>query len=75
MTLDELIDAGELDGYTPEAPIGGMLPAAEIDREVAATATCSKCGEHGLDYHPYRIPDVSYRAFAVCPRCREAHEF
>ena len=75
MTLTELLESGELEGYLPEAPSGGLISGAEIDRQVAATASCSKCKHQGLQYHPFRVPGISYRAFAVCPLCDEAHEF
>ena len=75
MTLTELLDSGELEGYLAEAPTGGLISGAEIDRQVAASAVCSKCKHQGLEYHPFRVPGISYRAFAVCPLCGEAHEF
>src|SRR4030081_1830949 len=67
MTLTELLDSGELEGYLAEAPTGGLISGAEIDRQVAASAACSKCKHQGLEYHPFRVPGISYRAFAVCP--------
>jgi hypothetical protein len=75
MTLDDLLESGQLEGYIPEAPPGGLIDAAEVDGDVAAQATCIRCKHRGMDYRPFRIPAVSYRAFAVCPRCGEAHEF
>src|SRR3977135_4221557 len=41
MTLTELLESGELEGYLPEAPTGGLISGAEIDRQVAATAAWS----------------------------------
>ena len=35
MTLTELLDSGQLEGYLPEAPTGGLISGAEIDRQVA----------------------------------------
>lgn len=67
----------ESEGYEPGTPrpdpigIGGE----NIDREVCNQATCHACGYHGLIYHPYVIPGVSYRALAECPSCGETVEF
>jgi hypothetical protein len=52
MTLTELLESGQLEGYLPEAPSGGLISGAEIDRQVAASASCSKCKHQGLEYPP-----------------------
>src|SRR5882672_4031732 len=54
MTLTELLESGELEGYLPEAPTAGLISGAEIDRQVAASAACSRCKHRGLEYNPFR---------------------
>ena len=38
MTLTELLESGQLEGYLPEAPSGGLISGAEIDRQVLRAA-------------------------------------
>lgn len=83
MKLQELIDAGELEGFTPGLPptAGDPLGGTDIDVAAAEGTRCEPCGTW-REYRPFvreaeaiRFSLGDYRAFAVCPRCDEAVEF
>lgn len=60
-------------GYLPRPP---SLTAADIDRTVAANATCEACGRSGLAYEAYtRREPPTYIAVARCPSCGWGDEF
>lgn len=63
--------ATELRGYRP---VGPSREAEQIDASVCAESDCDECGHHGMRYQPY-TQNGSYRAFAVCPRCKHSVEF
>ena len=58
-------------GWRPKAP---SRLAEEIDSAVCAESVCANCGHRGLRYQPF-TRGGSYRAFAVCPKCKEEVEF
>lgn len=76
MTMEQIIADGELAGYRPGYPEG---MAARIDSDVCKESMCDNCGHKGLNCRGYILginPRVkSYRAFTVCPNCKEAEEF
>lgn len=83
VTLSDLIEDGELEGYKRRAPRHNTLVEG-IDAEVCAESTCSHCGHKGLGWVPFTRQytnewdgweRVSYRAFAECPACLHAEEF
>ena len=67
MTMFELLESGELDGY--ENAVGN-----DIDWDVATRTPCPNCGGR-CEYVAMRNDNGSYRAFAVCQKCQAAHEF
>lgn len=71
MTMEQIIGVGELAGYQPGYPEG---MAARIDSDVCKTSVCDNCGHDGLNCQGF-ISGKSYRAFVVCPSCKEAEEF
>lgn len=60
-----------LQDYRPVAP---SREAEAIDASVCRESVCDNCGHHGMVYRPY-TRGASYRAFAVCPKCKEEIEF
>ena len=78
ITTDDLSNQFDADGFVPGRPPHVHQEAIAIDREVAAEARCEECGEHGLEFQPYR-PRYSrqsgYRCMAYCCRCLAAFEF
>jgi hypothetical protein len=71
MTMEQIIEAGELADYKPGYPEG---MAARIDSDICKESKCDKCGHNGLNCRGF-ILKKSYRAFVVCPNCNEAEEF
>jgi hypothetical protein len=90
MKLEEIKGSGDLDGCLPGSPPYNPatgFDAGDSDAMICSTSTCTACGHHGMEFHPYireepsgrsRVtggPRYSYRAFAVCPACQDAAEF
>lgn len=71
MTIEEIIESGELAGYKPGFPEG---LAADIDSDVCRDSKCESCGHKGLNCRGF-VSRESYRAFALCPICKNAEEF
>lgn len=69
--MAQIIESGELDGY-----IAGFPPglAADIDNDVCKESKCESCGHKGMDCKGF-VSQKSYRAFSVCPNCKDASEF
>ena len=59
------------EGYRPGAP---SAEATKIDRMIASRSICNSCHIQGMEYAPYS-KEGSYRAFAICPRCKYFIEF
>lgn len=76
--MKNLVLEHDLTDYTPGAPSN---EAAAIDRLVAETTTCTKCGHVGMIYRPYTrkhgigVGHYAYRAIALCPMCDYSEEF
>lgn len=65
----------DLQGYRMGRPTWGLIDGARIDAQCCAEAECQNCGHKGMDYYPFvRDNPQSYRAFAVCPECRDTYE-
>ena len=74
MDLQALYEAG----YRQGEPYWGLIDGASIDQQVCAESKCDNCGHQGMDYKPFikdSIKPYSYRAFAVCPECKNSQEF
>lgn len=50
-------------------------PGNYIDARIPEHCTCQHCGHKGLGYLAYSNGHGGYRAFAVCPECKNATEF
>lgn len=73
VTLSDLIDDGELDGYVPGRRYNALT--AGVEEEVCAEAKCSFCGHEGLGCRSFLSTEHrSRRAFAECPACGNAEE-
>lgn len=71
MTMEQIIESGELAGYRPGYPEG---IAARIDSDVCKESKCDGCGHNGLNCRGF-VAARRYRAFIVCPNCKVAEEF
>jgi hypothetical protein len=75
--LDRLAADPDLDGYTLGYPSWGLFPGGDIDRKIAATTNCPKCGRYGREHAGFVAADGSHswRGFAICPSCGWPEEF
>lgn len=71
VTLSDLIDDGELDGFKRGTRYNALT--AGVEEEVCAAARCPCCGHEGLGVVSFFRPG-SRRAFACCPACDAAEE-
>ena len=71
VTIADLIDDGELDGYSRGSRYNALT--AGIEEEVCAAARCPFCGHEGLEVASFLRPG-SRRAFACCPACAACEE-
>lgn len=76
MSIETLIEKMAERGYRQECPPRtGLVDGASIDRQVCEESQC-ECGWRGMYYLPfYNHKLESYRAFAVCGKCRRYFEF
>lgn len=88
MKFQDLINAGELQGYRPGYPPRNpvsLVDGADMDGEIAEGIPCLSCGGK-CEYRPFVAEQshtahhgghqiYSYRSFAVCTVCGEAVEF
>lgn len=75
VTIEDRRKGGEMDGYREEPPPWAPADMAALDRQMAAEAECLACGRQGLEYRPFHNPAArSYRAYLVCPACRDSIE-
>jgi hypothetical protein len=67
MNWQELLNSGELEGYTDSM-------YNDIDADVATRTPCEECGGK-CEYHGMENGRNSYRAFSVCADCGRVIEF